>query len=69
MDPPKKPVILSETIFEQLNVILLELERNDEVSVVIITGTDKAFAVGADISKLNSMNVKKSVFDDNMKNN
>ena len=49
MDPPTKLIFLGDTLFKELNEIFLELEKNDDVSVVILTGKGKSFATGADI--------------------
>ena len=49
MTPPTKLVLLSDPIIKQLTETLIELEKDKQVSVVIITGKDKSFAAGADI--------------------
>ena len=69
MDPPTKLIFLTEKLISQLNEVLIELEKNDAVSVVILTGRGNSFATGADIGKLHSMDTKKAIFDDNMLRN
>ena len=53
MDPPTKLIFLTAPLILQLNEVMLELEKNDEVSVVVLTGKGKSFATGADIGQLN----------------
>lgn len=47
---------LNAPLLGELSVALVELERNDDVKCVIITGAgQKAFAAGADIGELNAL--------------
>jgi enoyl-CoA hydratase len=43
---------LSDELMEQLVETLTELDRDDEVRCIVLTGNDKAFAAGADIGEL-----------------
>ncbi len=45
---------LSDTVLEQLYEALLILERDDNTKVIILTGNDKVFCAGADISTLSN---------------
>jgi enoyl-CoA hydratase/carnithine racemase len=49
MNPKTKLVFINRDIIVQIGEELEELEKNPEVSVVILTGKDTSFAVGADI--------------------
>lgn len=64
MNPPTKLIFLGDSLFKELNEVFLELEKNDAVSVVILTGKGKSFATGADIAQINSHNNKSMMFDD-----
>ncbi len=49
---------INDTMMRELEEKLLEIDRDDSVRVVIITGAGKAFQSGADISILNKMSVQ-----------
>ena len=69
MNPPTKLIFLTEPLISELNEVFLELEKNDNVSVVILTGKERSFATGADIGKINEMNSKKMMYDDYFERN
>lgn len=46
---------LNTRFFHEMNQMLDEVSKKDEVRVVIITGEDKAFAAGADIAEMKDM--------------
>lgn len=48
---------LNKAVFTDLEVALDDVERDDEVYVVIITGAGRAFIAGADIGEMAPMNV------------
>lgn len=55
--PTKLNALNKETVFE-LYKAFFELELNNDVRVIILTGSgEKAFAAGADISEIHSLNV------------
>jgi len=55
--PEKLNALNSETI-EELKNILLEIDKNEMIKAVILTGTgEKAFAAGADIQELSRLNI------------
>lgn len=43
---------LNANFFNEMNSILDEIEKNDDISVVVITGEGKAFVAGADIAEM-----------------
>ena len=54
---PDKLNALNKKVFEELNLAMDEVERNDEIKSVLITGAGpKSFVAGADISEFNSLN-------------
>ena len=69
MDPPTKLIFLTEPLISELNEVFLELEKNDTVSVVVLTGKGRSFATGADIGKINEMSSKKMMYDDYFERN
>ena len=53
LDRPKALNALNSALLTELNTCLSELEHNEVVKVIILTGAgEKAFAAGADISEL-----------------
>ena len=64
MDPPTKLIFLAKPLIQELNEIFLQLERDDDVSVVILTGKGNSFATGANIKEIADMNSKKMLMDD-----
>jgi enoyl-CoA hydratase len=55
--PEKLNALNSETI-EELKNIFLEIDKNEMIKAVILTGTgEKAFAAGADIQELSRLNI------------
>lgn len=54
LNRPQQFNAINLEMITELNDVISELERNEEVRAVIITGNDKAFAAGADIRELTS---------------
>ena len=52
MDPPAKLIFLARPLMLELNEVFMALERDDDVSVVILTGKDNSFATGANIMEI-----------------
>ena len=52
LDRPKEMNALNLQLMGELRDSLKELDKNDEVRVIIITGNEKAFAAGADIKQM-----------------
>ncbi len=53
---------LSPDLLTELNMAVDEMEVDDEVSVVILTGAGKAFVAGADISVMAEMGTREAQF-------
>jgi enoyl-CoA hydratase len=49
---PQSLNALNSQVFEDLNQVLDELEKNDKIRVLILTGEGKAFVAGADIAEM-----------------
>jgi enoyl-CoA hydratase len=49
---PKELNALNRQLMEELRDSLLQLDKNDMVRVIILTGNDQAFAAGADIKQM-----------------
>lgn len=64
MDPPTKLIFLARPIMKELAEIFLALERDDDVSVVILTGKGNSFATGANIKEIATMTSKSMMMDD-----
>jgi len=64
MDPPTKLIFLARPIIKELSEIFLQLERDDDVSVVVLTGKGSSFATGANIKEIADMDSKKMLTDD-----
>ena len=54
LNRPKAMNALCAALFDELVTALDELEADDSVGVIVITGNDKAFAAGADITEMQS---------------
>jgi enoyl-CoA hydratase len=52
LNRPKELNALSYDFLNELNVALHHLDKNDRVNCIILTGSSKAFAAGADIKNL-----------------
>jgi enoyl-CoA hydratase len=52
LNRPKELNALNLQLMQELRSALQELDKNDEVRVIIITGNEKAFAAGADIKQM-----------------
>ena len=64
MDPPTKLIFLARPIMQELSEVFLQLERDDAVSVVILTGKGNSFATGANIKEIATMTSKQMLTDD-----
>ena len=52
LNRPKELNALNRQLMEELRDSLLQLDKNDQVRVVILTGNEQAFAAGADIKQM-----------------
>ncbi|KAG0222721.1 putative enoyl-CoA hydratase, mitochondrial [Actinomortierella wolfii] len=64
LNRPKALNALCNGLFVELNQVLEEIDNNDEIGAIVLTGSERAFAAGADIKEM-----KDSNFIDNYKNN
>ena len=55
LNRPKYLNALCEQLIKELNYLLDEFEKDDEVHVVVLKGSDKAFAAGADINEMKDL--------------
>lgn len=55
LNRPKNMNALNSELLKELNQVLTEIDFDDEVKVVILTGSEKVFAAGADITEMNKM--------------
>lgn len=59
---PDKLNALNKTVFDELNQVMDEVESNNDIRSVIITGSGpKAFVAGADISEFNSFSKEQAM--------
>lgn len=58
LNRPKALNALSSPLFEQLNEELEKADRDDGVHAIVITGSEKAFAAGADIKEMKDKTCK-----------
>ncbi|MCM1990145.1 short-chain-enoyl-CoA hydratase [Oceanirhabdus seepicola] len=56
MDRPQALNALNSQTLKELNNVIDEVQGNDDVRVVIITGNGKSFVAGADISEMKDLN-------------
>ena len=54
LNRPKHLNALCDSLIKELNDTLDDVEIDDNISVVVLTGSEKAFAAGADISEMNN---------------
>lgn len=47
---------LNSSILKELNTVFTEIEEDDSIDVVILTGEGRAFVAGADISQMSALN-------------
>lgn len=52
LNRPKQLNALSDQLMDELGAALLAFDRDDAIGCIIVTGSEKAFAAGADISLL-----------------
>ena len=54
LNRPKYLNALCDDLISELNETLDNIENDNNISVVVLTGSEKAFAAGADISEMNN---------------
>jgi enoyl-CoA hydratase len=52
LNRPKALNALCYALFSDLNRALMELDKDKNVSAIVLTGSEKAFAAGADIKEM-----------------
>lgn len=52
LNRPKALNALCYSLFSDLNRALTELDKDKNVSAIVLTGSEKAFAAGADIKEM-----------------
>ena len=63
---PKAMNALCPPLFAELSVALDELESDDAIAAIVITGNDKAFAAGADIGEMSQMGYQDMLDDETL---
>jgi len=52
LNRPKKLNALNREVFEELDLIITDVQEDNNIKVVVLTGNEKAFAAGADIEHM-----------------
>ena len=52
MNRPKALNALSDDLMHELNDLLFKLDKDDNIGCIVLTGSEKAFAAGADIKQM-----------------
>ncbi|WP_372982753.1 enoyl-CoA hydratase [Marinobacter sediminum] len=60
LNRPKVLNALNSALMSELSDLLKALEQDDEVRAIVITGNEKAFAAGADISEMQAMDFSRA---------
>lgn len=58
LNRPKALNALSSPLFEQLNIELEKADNDESIGAIVITGSEKAFAAGADIKEMKDKDCK-----------
>jgi len=64
LNRPKALNALSRALIADLNAALAGFEADDAIGAIVLTGSDKAFAAGADITELATLTVATALMDD-----
>ncbi|HEX2725104.1 MAG TPA: enoyl-CoA hydratase, partial [Beijerinckiaceae bacterium] len=64
LNRPQALNALNATLVDELNAALDALEANRDIACVVITGSDKAFAAGADIKEMQDLSYPQTYLDD-----
>ena len=54
LNRPKQLNALNDGLKNDMGAALLDFDRDDDIGAIVLTGSDKAFAVGADIGAMAS---------------
>ena len=52
LNRPKALNALCDALFNDLNVILSKFDKDPAIRAIVLTGSEKAFAAGADIKEM-----------------
>src|SRR5262252_8668841 len=52
LNRPKQLNALSDALMDELGAALLDFDRDDGIGCIVVTGSEKAFAAGADIAAM-----------------
>lgn len=63
-NPPSKLVFMTQTLVSQISDEIQALELNPNVNVIVLTGKENSFAVGADINEINQADLRSQLFTD-----
>lgn len=64
LNRPKALNALNTELIAEVNQALDELEKDQEIGCIVLTGSEKAFAAGADIKEMAELNFPNIYFDD-----
>ena len=64
LDRPKALNALNGPLIDELNQALETFENNSDIGCIVLTGSEKAFAAGADIKQMQSMGYPQNYLDD-----
>ena len=66
LNRPKALNALNRTMLDELNKALCDIENDGKISAVVLTGSEKAFAAGADIKEMCDLTFSQAFMDDEM---
>ncbi|MCK7544082.1 enoyl-CoA hydratase [Marinobacter bryozoorum] len=64
LNRPKALNALNSQLIEELNLALDDYERNPDIGCIVLTGSEKAFAAGADIKEMSVLEYPQIYLDD-----
>uniref|UniRef100_A0A0B6Z799 Probable enoyl-CoA hydratase, mitochondrial n=1 Tax=Arion vulgaris TaxID=1028688 RepID=A0A0B6Z799_9EUPU len=65
LNRPKALNALCTPLIEEINIALSEAEADKDIGAIVITGSEKAFAAGADIKEMQAFNTFSDVYNGN----
>jgi enoyl-CoA hydratase len=69
LNRPKALNALCEALFSELAIAIGDLESDEEIGAIVITGNDKAFAAGADINEMKDQSYQQMLSEDSIARN
>lgn len=64
LNRPKALNALNSKLIQEVNLALDDLEKDQDIGCMVLTGSEKAFAAGADIKEMAGLNFPNIYFDD-----